>query len=188
MKLDERGQGGSPKGGGRNPGMLRLIAILKLLKTLVLFAVAGLLLRTAAQHGDGNDAGMKVLNWFGFRPGHHLLEKAIDKLGGLDEHKMVVVGLVSVGYGLVFLVEGTGLLLQKRWAEYLTAGVTASLLPFEIYEITRHASVGRWLTLGLNAAVVIYLVVRLWSERRERGERRGDAGALGRRTSAPEAT
>jgi len=49
----------------------------------------------------------------------------------------------------------------KRWAEYLTVVATASLIPFELWEIARHFT---WLkvgALGVNVAIVCYLIYLL---------------------------
>ena len=71
------------------------------------------------------------------------------------------LGIVAFLYAVVFLVEGTGLWLQRRWAEYLTIVVTASLIPFEIHELMQGVTVARVATLVVNVAVLVYLIVRL---------------------------
>ena len=48
----------------------------------------------------------------------------------------------------LFLVEGVGLWLLKRWAEWLTVIITSSLVPIEIYEIHRHPTPVRIRSLG----------------------------------------
>jgi len=68
-------------------------------------------------------------------------------------------------YAAVFLVEGTGLLLRKRWAEYLTTIVTASFVPFELYEMAHTPSVLKAAGIALNVAIVVYLIVRLRQKR-----------------------
>ena len=71
---------------------------------------------------------------------------------------------VAVGsfiYSALLLVEGVGLCLRKRWAEFLTVGITASLLPFEFYElIHRLTTTGVVITL-LNVAILWYLIVQI---------------------------
>src|SRR5205085_758284 len=37
----------------------------------------------------------------------------------------------SFTYAVLLSIEGIGLCRRKRWAEYMTVGITASLLPFE---------------------------------------------------------
>jgi uncharacterized membrane protein (DUF2068 family) len=48
--------------------------------------------------------------------------------------------------------------MQKRWAEWLTVIITASLIPLEAWEIFFRPTVGKVLILLANAAVVAYLV------------------------------
>ena len=75
--------------------------------------------------------------------------------------QLTLVGLVSICYGLLFAVEGVGLWLERRWAEYLTIAATGSLIPFELYELVRAVTVVRTLALVVNVVAVVYLVYRL---------------------------
>jgi uncharacterized membrane protein (DUF2068 family) len=43
--------------------------------------------------------------------------------------------------------------------------ITASLLPLEVYEIHRHPTIAKSVVLIINVAVVVYLVLRIRSER-----------------------
>jgi uncharacterized membrane protein (DUF2068 family) len=97
----------------------------------------------------------------GWKPLLHLL----DWLVQLSPHNIVVVGTVACAYALLYTVEGIGLWLQKRWAEYLTTIATASLIPFEIWEITRGISALKIAALIVNIAIVIYLCSVLRSDR-----------------------
>jgi uncharacterized membrane protein (DUF2068 family) len=74
--------------------------------------------------------------------------------------------LVTLAYAAVFAVEGVGLWLQKRWAEWLTVIITASLIPLEAWEIFYRPTVGKALILLANAAVVAYLVWHVRSKNR----------------------
>jgi uncharacterized membrane protein (DUF2068 family) len=64
------------------------------------------------------------------------------------------------------MLEGTGLVLEKWWAEYLTLIVTASFLPWEVFEIIRHVTWAKIVITILNAAVLIYLVMYLQARAR----------------------
>ena len=69
--------------------------------------------------------------------------------------------LFVFGYAALGLLEGIGLMMEKEWAEYLTALITASFLPLEIYELTHRIT---WLRVGffvVNLAVLAYLVFHL---------------------------
>ena len=61
----------------------------------------------------------------------------------------------------MFVVEGWGLWREKRWAEYLTVIVTASLIPLEIWEIVRHFTWLKVFALVVNVAIVWYLIYLL---------------------------
>jgi uncharacterized membrane protein (DUF2068 family) len=70
-------------------------------------------------------------------------------------HLLAAVLLV---YSAVEGIEALGLWYQRRWAEYLTFLVTASLLPLEIYEIANRATVFKVIAFVINVAVVVYLL------------------------------
>jgi uncharacterized membrane protein (DUF2068 family) len=70
----------------------------------------------------------------------------------------VTIGLVV--YGLLQLVEGTGLWLLRRWGEYFAAVATALFIPLEVYEIVEKVTWLRIIALIINVAAVVYLVYR----------------------------
>jgi uncharacterized membrane protein (DUF2068 family) len=83
------------------------------------------------------------------------------KLSILDDRRLKELSVGTFIYSAIFLTEGVGLALGKRWAEYLTIISTASLLPLEVYELAKHASIGKVLALVINLAVVAYLALEL---------------------------
>ena len=93
-----------------------------------------------------------------------------------------LVGLVLVAYAVLEGAEAVGLWRGRRWAEYLTFVATALLLIPEVYELTRTVSALKVLTLVINLAVVVYLLVakRLFGlrggGRADAAERRQDSG------------
>jgi len=56
------------------------------------------------------------------------------------------------------LVEAVGLWFAKRWAEYLTLIATAAFLPLEVYELIKSLSPLKFIALGVNLAIVAYLL------------------------------
>jgi uncharacterized membrane protein (DUF2068 family) len=68
-------------------------------------------------------------------------------------------------YAGLFLTEGIGLWLLKRWAIWFTVIITGSFLPVEIYELARHPSAGRIGLLAINLALVAYLIRQIRDER-----------------------
>ena len=80
--------------------------------------------------------------------------------------KLHLVIVVTVAYTAVVLVEGTGLWLRKRWAEWVTVVATTSLIPFELWELIRRQSGHRWtvaVTLAVNVLIAAYLAYLLRS-------------------------
>ena len=65
-------------------------------------------------------------------------------------------------------MEGIGLLLRRRWAEYLTVVATGLLLPLEVYEIARKPNALRVVVLLANLVIVAYLLVKLGQAHRAR--------------------
>jgi uncharacterized membrane protein (DUF2068 family) len=143
--------------------LVRLIGGFKLVKAslLVGMGLAGLL-------GVGHETieGLeRAVGWLGLFPGHAAVHRALVKLDSFDDGKAVWFGVAALAYAAVFTVEGVGLLLGKRWAEWLTVIVTSSFIPVEVYEMIEHFSAGKVLALALNVAIVIYLVARRLEER-----------------------
>jgi uncharacterized membrane protein (DUF2068 family) len=61
-----------------------------------------------------------------------------EKASNLAPDKIKQLGLGSMTYAGLFLIEGIGLWIWKRWAEWSTVIITSPLIPIEIYEIYRH--------------------------------------------------
>ena len=138
---------------------LRIIATYKLLK-----AVALLLVAFSAFGLVGQSHLQSLSDWIMGLPIHHghgFLVRVIDKLFELGPRKFVAIGAAACVYAGVFLVEGWGLWREKRWAEYLTVVVTASLIPLEAWEILRHLTWLKVLALVVNVAIVLYLIALL---------------------------
>jgi uncharacterized membrane protein (DUF2068 family) len=138
---------------------LRVIAAFKLVKALALIAVGVGALRLV--HKDVAAIAEHWINMFQVDPHNHFIDLLLDKLSILDDRRLKELSIGTFIYAAVFLVEGVGLALKKRWAEYFTIITTSSLLPIEIYELIRRVSIGRSLALIINLAVVAYLIFEL---------------------------
>src|SRR6266852_5842150 len=136
---------------------LRLIAAFKLLKAFALIAVGVGALKLL--HKDVAAVAEHWINVFRVDPHNHFIDLLLTKLSILDDRRLKELSAGTFVYAAIFLVEGAGLALGKRWAEYFTIITTSSLLPIEIYELVKRASLGRGFALLINLAVVAYLVV-----------------------------
>jgi uncharacterized membrane protein (DUF2068 family) len=143
--------------------MLRLIAAFKLVKAALLIAVG-----ISALKLIHTDIGSWLTEWvvrFGLDPGGRHVGRLLLKAAELTPNRLKEVGVGSLVYSALFLTEGIGLWLLKRWAEWLTVIITASLIPVEIYEIHRHLTPVRILLLLINVGALAYLVHRIRSDR-----------------------
>lgn len=138
---------------------LRVIAAFKLVKALALIAVGVGALNLL--HKDVAAIAEHWINLFQVDPHNHFIDLLLAKLSNVDDRRLKELSIGTFIYAGIFLVEGAGLAMQKRWAEYFTIITTSSLLPIEIYELARRVSVGRCLALAINVAVVAYLIFEL---------------------------
>lgn len=136
--------------------LVTLIGAFKLVKSglLIALGVAGLITAPSVLAHKIRH----TLAWMGLSPGDHTLSRLLGKLASFDDGVGRELAVASLAYAAVFLVEGIGLLKKRQWAESLTVGVTASFIPFEIYEAAQRFSAGKIAALILNFAILIYLL------------------------------
>lgn len=138
---------------------LRVIAAFKLLKGFALLAAGVGILKLLHK-----DIAAEIEHWiniFQVDSHNHFIHLLLEKVSKLDGRRLKELSAGTFIYSAIFFVEGIGLALSKRWAEYFTIIVTSSLLPIEIYELVKHASLGKGFALLINLAVVAYLVREL---------------------------
>ena len=143
---------------GRSDSWIVLIGVFKLVKAGVLIAVSTgaleLIHRGARPLYDvlvllPVERHSRLANW---------LAHAVDSL---TPHRLLLISIATGVYAALFLVEGIGLVLRKRWGEIVTVIITGSFIPLEIYEAVKRASVGKATIIAVNLAIVAYLVWRL---------------------------
>ena len=145
-------------------GMLRTIALYKLVKVLLLLLAAYGELRL-------NDAVLsaKLQTWAQGRPlglEHEVVTRVLEWFSGLSEAKIHALRIGTFTYAAVFAVEGIGLWMQKRWAEWLTTIITGSLIPLEIWEFLHRPNFGKAAVVVGNVAILVYLVWHVHSKGR----------------------
>jgi uncharacterized membrane protein (DUF2068 family) len=112
-----------------------------------------------------------LIDWH-FDPESRFVNLVLDKAALIDAHRMKQISIAIFCYAGLDFIEGTGLVLEKTWAEYLTLILTASFLPWEFFELLRRPT---WVKASLtlvNLLVVIYLVFYVQRNLRERHRRR----------------
>jgi uncharacterized membrane protein (DUF2068 family) len=150
---------------GKSDTGIRLIAAFKLLKAVLLVAlglgVAALLDKPLA-HNLHHWVTVLLL-----RQENRHLRAGLAWLTGIKRLNLRLFEIGTFCYSGLLFIEGVGLLMLERWAEYLTAIITASFIPFEFLSDVRHFSAGKTIVLLLNIAAVWYLSARLRSESAE---------------------
>lgn len=145
-----------------NHRLIRLIAVFKFVKGGLLIALGIGVFNLL--HKDIAGAVEHWIEALRLDPGNHFLNAALAKASNVSPEQIKKIGLGSFLYAGLFLTEGTGLWLRKRWGEWLTVILTSSLIPLEIYEIYRHLSVLKFGVLAVNVAIVAYLIFRIRSQ------------------------
>lgn len=108
-----------------------------------------------------------------FNPEGHFVNLLLERVAMIDPHRLKQISAAIFAIAALDAIEGTGLVLEKAWAEFVTLILTASFLPLEVVEIIRHDT---WIRIALtviNFAVVLYLLQFVKMRMRERRLRRG---------------
>ena len=150
----------------RNPHnrWLILIALFKLAQALLFLAIGVGALRLL--HKDLGDALESLANHLRFNPESRIVNFINEKASADDDKMLRRLSAVFFHYAGLDLVEGIGLYLEKTWAEFLTLIITASFLPWEIYEVIRRITWPRVGLLGINMLVLLYLAKMIWERQR----------------------
>jgi len=147
-----------PAVGGRDP-LLRVIAVFKFFKGTMLLALS--LGAFKLLHKDVGALLEHAIEAFKLDPGNHFVDALLAKASNLTPEQIKKLGFGSLLYAGLFFVEGTGLWLRKRWGEWFTVIITATLIPVEIYEIVLHPTPAKVAVLAINVAIVCYLIGRI---------------------------
>lgn len=159
---------------GHERGLL-LVGLFKLSKAIFFTAVgAGAL---DLMNKNISDVVMHVIDALKIDPERHFVGILMGQVGLIDPHELKKAGILSFLYAMVCVVEGTGLMLEKRWAEYFTTILTALGLPWEIYELAHKYSPYKVGLMVINVAVLVYLVRILKKRRTDQDVSYGGEGA-----------
>lgn len=145
-------------------GMLRIIALYKLVKVMLLLLAAYFELRL-----NDKAVSSQLITWAEARPvglEHEVITWILQWLSGLNKSAIHALQLGTFTYAAMFAVEGIGLWMRKRWAEWLTTIITGSLIPLEIWEFFHRPNTGKAAVVIANVAIVAYLIWHVLSKGR----------------------
>jgi uncharacterized membrane protein (DUF2068 family) len=142
-----------------------LIGISKLLEAALLFVLA-----FGAHKLMHKDIGETVEHWaraVKVDPENKYVRALLTHTTGVSERRLEEISVGTFIYATLFTVEGIGLVLRKRWAEYVTVITTAGFLPIEVYEVIHKPHLARIVILSVNLLIVGYLIYQLYHTRKE---------------------
>jgi uncharacterized membrane protein (DUF2068 family) len=153
---------------GHNRWLL-LIAVYKFFHAL-LFVLIGVGAHRLL-HKDIADQVDLLARHLRFNPESRLVNFILARASLVDDPLLRRIGFVAFCYAALTLVEGIGLYLEKAWGEFLTLAITASFLPWEIFEVVRRLTWVRVSLLAINILVFLYLVKLVIERGRHRAHR-----------------
>jgi len=149
----------------RDATVLKLLAIERILRALLLIGVGYVILRF--RHSEANfqalfnkalPAARPLARVFHFDLDHSPTIEKLRHLLQTSPHTLLLVALAVFGYAAINLVEATGLWLARRWGEYFATVATTVFLPLEIYELNERVTFLRIAVFVINIAAIAYLI------------------------------
>jgi len=134
---------------------LEAIGLFKLLQAAFFVGLGFALLRML--HHDLYMLALAAVEALHLDPDRRVIAAILDRVDLITAHRLKQLSALAFIYAALDCIEGIGLVLEKRWAEYLTLVLTVALLPLEVWKLIGHPN--RW-TLSLllvNVAIAIYL-------------------------------
>jgi uncharacterized membrane protein (DUF2068 family) len=142
----------------------RVIGAMKIASGILLIA-AGFGIFRLLNHDLGAETD-HIVKRLHLDPENRLVHEVLSRVAGISRGQLKGLGIGTFFYALLHLVEGTGLIFVRPWAEYLTVIATSSLLPLEVYEIARRPTLVRFGVFLINVAILLYLIVKIRQQRK----------------------
>lgn len=133
-----------------------MIGVLKILKGTLFVALGFGLLKLL--HRDLYQLAMQLIETFRFSPGNVFINTLLGDVSRVNDHRLRELSVFTFAYAALDFIEGTGLVLQKPWAEYFTLVLTAAFLPVEILKSLHHPTWWKFLLILVNGIIVFYLL------------------------------
>jgi len=140
-------------------GVIVYIICERLVKAVVLIG-GGIVLLLVASHTDLRNLAEQAQDQLDLNAGTSLWRRLFDQLLARFGGHANPIAAAAIVYGILEAVEAVGLILRRRWAEYLVLLATVAFLPLELDELVRAPSALKGLAVVVNIAVAIYLIWR----------------------------
>jgi uncharacterized membrane protein (DUF2068 family) len=153
------------------------IGVLKLLKAVLFVSMGFGVIKLL--HKDIADVLLRTITALRFDPENRFVNLLLEKSALLSPERLKEISFAIFLYAALDVIEGTGLVLEKVWAEYFTLILTGSFLPWEFYEILRHLTILKVVLTALNVLVFVYLLNVVNEKVRQRERQRQQTPVAG---------
>lgn len=109
-------------------------------------------------HKDIDEVISQIGDLLRFNPESKFVNFLYDRASLVNDPLLRRLGALAFSYAGLSLAEGIGLFLEKAWGEYLTLAITASFLPWEVFEVFHRVTWVRVTLLIVNTLVFVYLM------------------------------
>jgi uncharacterized membrane protein (DUF2068 family) len=140
-------------------GVIVYIICERLVKAAVLIG-GGIVLLVVASHTDLRSLAEQAQDQLELSAGQSLWRRLFDQVLARFGAHADPIAAAAIAYGLLEVAEAAGLMLRRRWAEYLVLLATIAFLPLEVDELFRNPSALKALAVLVNLAIAVYLVWR----------------------------
>jgi uncharacterized membrane protein (DUF2068 family) len=123
-------------------------------------------------HHDAQHVAEVIVRHLHLNPARHIPQVFLDAAARLTDRRLLLLAAGAGAYCLVRFVEAYGLWRERGWAEGFAALSGGVYMPFEIDRLVRGDSWIAATALGINAAVVAFMLYALRMRRREEALRR----------------
>ena len=138
---------------------IRAVSVIEVAKgAVVLLAGFGAL---SLIHHDVQRAADKVIGHLHLDLAKHYPRIFVDTAAHIADAHLWLLATLAVVYALVRFVEGWGLWHERPWAEWLAACSAGIYIPFEIYELSKRASVLALSALVINLLIIVLMIIAL---------------------------
>ena len=141
---------------------LLLVGIFKLCKAIFFLGVGAGAIHL--MHRNLGELVMRIIDALPIDPEGRVVSMVMDKADLIDAHDLRRIGAGAFIYSVLCIIEGTGLLLRKGWAEYFTVILTVLGLPLEAFELMHRVT---WLKVGALVTNLLILSYLLWVLKKE---------------------
>ena len=146
-------------------GFIKVIIVERFVKGGAL-VIGGIILVFLSSDGNLVNLAHNVQEQLNFNPSNHQglwsrsINWAILHFGSLGQTTETLIAIGGALYGALEFTEGVGLVLRRRWAEYLVLVATVAFLPLEFDELLHRVTLFKVAALTLNVAIAAYLIWR----------------------------